>query len=341
MRKMVSVIIPCYNAEKCIDKCLKSVLSQTYSNLEIITINDASKDRTLAKLQDYSKRDSRVVVLNNNENGGVDFSRFRGITYSHGDYLCFVDSDDWLPNTAIENLLKHAIDTNADVVEGCITRVFGKYALIKHFVANKYKEINMPQLFDDYFVSFFGKNILSVTLWGKLYKKELFSNASLNPSGFKMGEDLLLNMRIFPTISKYVVIEENVYFYRFGGVTSRYNPNLYPDLKAQYYIKMATINDYSYDKAIRGTKIEMCNVLYSQIIQMLVYNIPYGKVKAFFDGEVASGFIDEITQNIDYKLAYYPFLKRKDLDGIIETIKKDIRKKRFMKHVKRLLNKIL
>lgn len=78
MRKMVSVIIPCYNAEKCIDKCLKSVLSQTYSNLEIITINDASKDRTLAKLQDYSKRDSRVVVLNNNENGGGRFFEISG-----------------------------------------------------------------------------------------------------------------------------------------------------------------------------------------------------------------------------------------------------------------------
>lgn len=70
MEKLVTVIVPCYNAEKCIDSCIKSVLSQTYSNLEIIVINDASKDRTLLKLQDYGKSDSRIRVLNNLKNGG-------------------------------------------------------------------------------------------------------------------------------------------------------------------------------------------------------------------------------------------------------------------------------
>ncbi len=338
---LVSVIIPCYNAEKCVDKCLKSVLSQKYSNLEIITVNDASKDKTLVKLQDYGKRDDRIVVLNNEKNAGVDVSRFRGIAAAHGDYLCFVDSDDWLSDTAIEKLLECAVQTNADVVEGSITRVLGRYALAKHLCANKYKEITTPELFDDYFISFFGKNILNVALWGKLYKRQLFDNPDLKPSGFKMGEDLLLNMCIFPTISKYVIIEDNVYFYRYGGGTSRYNPNMYQDLKAQYYIKLATIKKYSYDKALRGTKIEMCNVLHSQIIQMLVYDYPYNEVKAFFDQEVESGFVDEITKNIDYRLAYYPFLERKDLDGIIATDRKVIRKGRIMKHIKKVLNMVL
>lgn len=340
-KNLVSVIIPCYNAEKCIDKCLKSVLSQTYSNLEIITINDASKDKTLVKLQDYGKRDDRIVVLNNEKNVGVDVSRFRGIAAAHGDYLCFVDADDWLSGTAIEKLLKCAARTNADVVEGRLTRVLGKYALIKSSYAGEYKEISIPELFDDYFISFFGKNILSVILCGKLYRKQLFDNPDLKPSGFKMGEDLLLNMRIFPTISKYVIIEDNVYFYRYGGGTSRYNPNLYRDLKAQYYIKLATIKKYSYDKALPGTKIEMCNVLHSQIVQMLVYNYPYNEVKAFFDREVASGFVDEITKDVDYRLDYYPFLKRKDLDGIIATDRNAIRKGRIMKYVKMALNKLL
>lgn len=70
MNKLVTVVIPCYNADECIGSCLKSVLSQTYSNLEIIVINDASKDRTLLKLQEYGKIDSRIRVLNNLQQGG-------------------------------------------------------------------------------------------------------------------------------------------------------------------------------------------------------------------------------------------------------------------------------
>lgn len=169
----------------------------------------------------------------------------------------------------------------------------------------------------------------------------MFQNPDLKPSGFKMGEDLLLSMRIFPFISKYVVIEDNVYFYRYGGGTSRYNPNLYSDLKAQYYIKLNAIKKYKYEKALRTTKIEMCNVLHSQIIQMLVYGYPYSDVKDFFDKEVASGFVDEITKDIDYQLDYYPLLKEKDIDGIIALDKKIVCKGKIMKVFKYFLNKLL
>ena len=341
MEKLVTVIVPCYNAEKCIDSCIKSVLSQTYSNLEIIVINDASKDRTLLKLQDYGKSDSRIRVLNNLKNGGVDISRFRGIAEAHGDYLCFVDADDWVPNDAVSIMVKYAEETNADVVEGGMTRVLGKHKFAQHYQAKTYKVITTPELFDDYYISFFGMNILSVNIWGKLFKKELFRNPDLKPSGFKMGEDLLMSMRIFPSISKYVVIAENVYYYRYGGGTCRYNPNLYSDLKAQYYIKMDSIRKYKYDKALRTTKIEMCNVLHSQIIQMLVYDYPYSDVKEFFYKEVASGFVDEITKDIDYRLDYYPLLKKKDIDGIIALDKNVVRKGKITKILKNFLNKFL
>ena len=150
-----------------------------------------------------------------------------------------------------------------------------------------------------------------------------------------------MSMRIFPSISKYVVIAENVYYYRYGGGTCRYNPNLYSDLKAQYYIKMDSIRKYKYDKALRTTKIEMCNVLHSQIIQMLVYDYPYSDVKEFFYKEVASGFVDEITKDIDYRLDYYPLLKKKDIDGIIALDKNVVRKGKITKIIKNFLNKFL
>lgn len=254
--------------------------------------------------------------------------------------MCFVDADDWIPDNAINIMVQHAEETNADVVEGGMTRVLGRHKFAKHFHAKTYKEITTPELFDDYFISFFGVNILSVTLWGKLFKKELFQNPELKPSGFKMGEDLILSMRIFPSISKYLVIEENVYFYRYGGGTSRYNPNMYSDLKSQYYIKLDAIKKYKYAKALRTTKIEMCNVLHGQIIQMLVYGYSHSDVKDFFAQEVASGFVDEITKDVDYRLDYYPLLKKKDIDGIIALDKDVVRKGKISKIVKHLLNRV-
>ena len=98
------------------------------------------------------------------------------------------------------------------------------------------------------------------------------------------------------------------------------------------------IKKYKYAKALRTTKIEMCNVLHSQIIQMLVYGYPYSDVKDFFAQEVASGFVDEITKDVDYRLDYYPLLKKKDIDGIIALDKEVVRKGKITKMVKHLLN---
>ena len=88
-------------------------------------------------------------------------------------------------------------------------------------------------------------------------------------------------------------------------------------------------------------ELQMCNVLHSQIIQMLVYDYPYSDVKEFFYKEVASGFVDEITKDIDYRLDYYPLLKKKDIDGIIALDKNVVRKGKITKIIKNFLNKFL
>ncbi len=101
----ISVIVPVYNSEKTLEKCLDSIIEQTYSNLEIIIINDGSKDSSDKIIKEYEKKDSRIIYLNNS-NHGVSYSRNCGIKIANGDYITFVDSDDYLADDCYEELVK-------------------------------------------------------------------------------------------------------------------------------------------------------------------------------------------------------------------------------------------
>jgi hypothetical protein len=146
-----------------------------------------------------------------------------------------------------------------------------------------------------------------------------------------MGEDLLLNMRLFPNVSKYVSIPDIVYYYRIGGMTSHYNTHFYPDLKAQYFIKLDAINKYDYFKALRPTKIEMCNIVCSQVKQMLLYQKSMDEIRSFLQDEIDSGFIDEISENISYPNA--TLLAGKDREAIIKALRKGMWKSRIRRFI--------
>lgn len=109
---LVSVIIPCYNAEKCVLFTLDSIINQTYKNLEIICIDDCSKDNTLKILEDYVKNDARIKVLSNGKNSGVAKTRNNGLKIAKGDYIAFVDSDDVWHLDKIEKQIQFMIENN-------------------------------------------------------------------------------------------------------------------------------------------------------------------------------------------------------------------------------------
>lgn len=111
----VSIVIPVYNAELYISRCLDSIINQTYTDLEIICVNDGSKDNSLQILKKYQEKDERIFVIDK-ENAGVSEARNDAIKRSSGQYITFVDSDDWLEKDAIELMYKALIENNADVV---------------------------------------------------------------------------------------------------------------------------------------------------------------------------------------------------------------------------------
>lgn len=121
---LVTIIIPVYNTEKYLKKCLNSVVNQTYKNLEIILINDASSDNSLAILENYAKKYKNVKLVNNPVNLGVSISRNIGLDFANGDYIYFLDSDDFIRNDAIEKLVNLATLYDVPLVEAKYKSVF-------------------------------------------------------------------------------------------------------------------------------------------------------------------------------------------------------------------------
>lgn len=161
---MVSIIIPCYNAEKTIKRCLESVISQTYKNIEIVIINDGSIDKTDSIIKKYIN-DNRIKYYNRS-NHGIGKTRNFGMKEATGEYITFLDSDDYLPNDAIDNLYKLAQKNKLDLVvsDYYVDNKNIKSEKIKFFPITNVK--NNPNLIFD----------INLAPWNKLYKKELIEN---------------------------------------------------------------------------------------------------------------------------------------------------------------------
>lgn len=265
----ISIILPVYNRQKTIKNCLKSIINQTYKDLEIIVINDGSTDNSLKIIKKFAEKDNRIVILQQ-ENAGVEKARFNGIRIATGDFIMFVDSDDELKSDACEKLQKAQKKSNADLVMGKIERSFCKF-IKKSPNSNIYnnKLIEKNELMEKYYISFFGVNIIPVNLVGKLYKKSLFDN--IVTFGLKHGEDLCLNMHIFPKINKMYTISDIVYTYNYGGMTSNYNGNLLNDAVRAYDVKKSYLDKYNYRKGYIYIDIELINFLVTHITQLYLY----------------------------------------------------------------------
>ena len=214
----------------------------------------------------------------------------------------FVDSDDYLPPNAIEYLVHEATAHGADIIEGGVMRVYDSWGLLRKERKRKtHQVIRQPELFDTYFMSFFGvgQSILRVAVLGKLFRKSLFNHPDIRPTGLRMGEDLIMCMKIFPYAACYVVTPAIVYCYRFGGMTSSYIPSAYADWKSAYFMKMDAISRFHYDKAVLTTKQEIAGELCSHLSRMLHHGRET-EARTLLKEEVDSGFVDEITRDVEF-----------------------------------------
>lgn len=164
---LISVIIPVYGVEKYIAQCLESIINQTYKNLEIIVVNDGTKDRSADIAKEYAAKDSRIKVYDF-KNGGLSVARNRGLEIATGEYISYLDSDDWLDTKMYETLLETAMKNEADMVKCGIIETNGVAEEKITFKDVKIINNDQHKAFKNYF-----KGILWTLAWNGLYKKEL------------------------------------------------------------------------------------------------------------------------------------------------------------------------
>lgn len=164
---LISIIIPVYGVEKYIAQCLESVINQTYKNLEIIVVNDGTKDKSAEIAKEYAAKDSRIKVYDF-KNGGLSVARNRGLEIATGEYISYLDSDDWLDTKMYETLLETAMKNEADMVKCGIIETNGVAEEKITFKDVKIINNDQHKAFKNYF-----KGILWTLAWNGLYKKEL------------------------------------------------------------------------------------------------------------------------------------------------------------------------
>ena len=271
---MISVIVPVYNVEKYLERCIDSILKQTYSDLEILLIDDGSSDKSGKICDEYAKKDNRIKVIHK-KNGGISDVRNVGIENAKGDYIGFVDSDDYIADDMFETLYKLSNENNADISIVSFYEMYnGKLIGVRDdkTLTKMDKQEALKELLID-------TNIQSY-MWNKLFKKELFDNLRF-PLG-KNFEDIATVLLIFERANKVVLLQEPKYYYlrRDDSIVGHRTNKTYLDYLEVVYDKYLYLKD-------KYPKIEVYNA-YNYVINMIwVYTI------------ICAFDLDEVFNNYD------------------------------------------
>jgi len=209
--ELISVIIPCYNLDKYLRKCLDSVLSQTYKNLEIIVIDDGSTDATPEILSEYAAMDDRVVFIKQS-NLGAGEAINAGIERARGDYLAFVDNDDWVEQTIYEQLHSALKSNNADMVVCNFNLIYDDHADLCY--SNILDET--VHIYDDvysYFCRYCACPKPNNYTWSRLYNLKTIKESEVRFEPFRLGADTLFNFKLLPLMNRVTFIKDGLYNY--------------------------------------------------------------------------------------------------------------------------------
>lgn len=200
---LISVIIPVYGVEKYIGQCLESVINQTYKNLEIIVINDGAKDRSADIAKEYAKKDSRIKVYDY-ENGGVSLARNRGMDFSKGEYISFIDGDDWVHPSMYQDLVGLMLKEKPDIIKFSVDEVDIEVNKVNkiHFESKKViTEDTVGKYFD---------GVLFIMPCNGLYTREVATNVRF-PVGLTYEDNYTSGMHL--ALARKIITVPQVYYY--------------------------------------------------------------------------------------------------------------------------------
>lgn len=208
---LISVVVPAFNVEKYIERCVDSLLQQTHKEMEIIVIDDLSTDGTAAILDALAERDARVRVIHMEKNVGVHAARVVGVRAAKGGYIGFVDSDDWVAPRAYAKLWQAVIENDADIAICGADKISEKGAFLGSKVKFSKHQVRRECLFEDFCQRKFGSGVL----WNKLYRAALirkYGTISLERK-VDAAEDYIVNVGCFSEAQCVVTLPKSYYYY--------------------------------------------------------------------------------------------------------------------------------
>ena len=230
MKKLVSIIIPIYNVDKYLHRCINSVIKQSYENLEIILVNDGSSDNSSKICDDYAIQDSRVKVIHK-ENGGLGFARNSGLDIATGNYVTFIDGDDYIGENHIKDMISLIGETGADTCIGGHTKKNNTNEIIHKNVCSgmvfkdNVKDEILPRMCG---ADFCGKDYIEMSVCMVMFSNDIIKKNNLRFKSEReyISEDLIFDFDYYP-LSKVVCCSEITDYYycdNSDSLTTKYNP---------------------------------------------------------------------------------------------------------------------
>lgn len=293
---LISIIIPIYKVERFLAKCLDSVINQTYPNLDIILVDDGSPDSCGTICDEYAFRDKRITVIHKN-NEGVVQARITGFKACKGEYVLFVDADDYISKDAIEILANSALQYNTDLV------------VASHYIENSnnveidkrtiheglYNKEEITDLLKNKFLfdGTLGRSGFPLYLWGKLFKKDCLLDKLENGKGVSFAEDIITVFATIKEIKSIIVVREPVYYYvsHDDQITKKKPEDLWPEfLKAWKKLKELDKGDLLKNQLPE----RIISGISSTLISISLRN-NYNYYKAFINNNVYDDFINNLV----------------------------------------------
>lgn len=306
---LISVIVPAYNVEKYIGRCLDSIINQTYKNIEIIIIDDGSNDNTPSIIRKYSKHFDFIIPLFQ-ENQGVSRARLNGINKSRGEWIGFVDSDDEIEDDMYEVLLKKAIKYNADISHCGYQMIFNDNRINYFYNTKNIMIQNHLEGLRDLLEG----TMVEPGLWNKLYKKDLFK-VILEKNigeGIKINEDLLVNYYLFKNSKKSVFYDVCKYHYivrKDSASRSELNTNkIYDPIKVRKLINEDI--DLNLKKISQRVYLRTCINVYNSLIfeKNRLYKSDKKKVRALIlKNKKIFPLLNRKQKVLYFLICYFPF----------------------------------
>lgn len=245
-KPLVSIIVPIYNIEKYIGCCIESIINQTYVNIEIILLDDGSTDKSGEICDGYKAKDRRITVIHK-YNEGLVATRKMGLNVSSGEYIMFVDGDDWLENNAVEVLINSALGDSFDMVQCGFIEEGEQKRLITQSDREYTKLPNdeKKKLIEGWLENSY--SCVTSTIWGKIYSRGTITNAYCSvPNDLNIGEDFANYVKIIANLSNVKIVSNPLYHYRIrNGSLSRGTDDLKRGIQHDYitnYVFLELIN---------------------------------------------------------------------------------------------------